>query len=294
MRTRGWEALDSIVLADEFRVQVRCVQGVPAFLRGQLRGAFRTSLARLREAYGHQDEPNKVRSWKLFRLTSRMLLWRSHARSPSREELEKRLERFHNQEWLTLIREAREAGSADRRPRRRRISEAEELELRALRAEKAVRRAEVSTGRQALCSAAVVSGNAETLRKLRDPERRPAWSPLPAEALAFTPPTPTRFRRGALREQRAERAARCRRRSGRRHQRAPEDSLGRRGGHGPLGLRGAKARRRRCARRDRRRSTAGGLDSARQGRRPRQRDRGWRHFPQRRRTHVGPAARGGL
>ena len=195
VRTRGWEALDSIVLADEFRVQVRCVQGVPAFLRGQLRGAFRTSLARLREAYGHQDEPNKVRSWKLFRLTSRMLLWRSHARSPSREELEKRLERFHNQEWLTLIREAREAGSADRRPRRRRISEAEELELRALRAEKAVRRAEVSTGRQALCSAALAPGNAETLRELRDPERRPPCStrPLPAEALAFTPPRPPAF-----------------------------------------------------------------------------------------------------
>ena len=136
----------------------------------------------------------------------------------------------------------------------------------------------------------------------RDPPRAPRprapppvlHAPPASRGTGLHPPTPTRFRRGALREQRAERAARCRRRSGRRHQRAPEDSLGRRGGHGPLGLRGATARRRRCARRDRRRSTAGGLDSARQGRRPRQRDRGWRHFPQRRRTHVGPAARGGF
>ena len=115
--TRGWEPLDSLDLAAEYRVHVRCLQGVPAFLRGQLRGAYRTSLTRLREAYGNNDDPNKARAWKLFRLTSRMLLWRTDARSPSAEELERRLARFHNQEWVALIREAREAGSESRRLR---------------------------------------------------------------------------------------------------------------------------------------------------------------------------------
>ena len=126
--SRGWTALDSIDLVEECRVRVRCLQGVPAFLRGQFRTAMHFSLARLKQIYEHGDEIGKIRAWKLFRLTSRMLLWRSQARSLSHEELVKRMERFQNQEWAGLIRDARTSGSVDKRPRRQHVSSEEELE----------------------------------------------------------------------------------------------------------------------------------------------------------------------
>ena len=143
---RGWAPLDTLNLADEFRVRVRCLQAVPGFLRGPLRTAYATSLGKLRGAFELGDEQYQTRCWVLFRLTSRMLLWRSQARGPTRKELEERVRRFQNEEWLALAREARAAGSTARRSQRQ-LTEAEELERRARRAETCVRRGEVSRGR---------------------------------------------------------------------------------------------------------------------------------------------------
>ena len=39
---RGWEAMDGVDLQAEFRCWVRCLQGVPSFLRGQFRTALVT------------------------------------------------------------------------------------------------------------------------------------------------------------------------------------------------------------------------------------------------------------
>ena len=70
----GWSALDAVDLKDEYLIRVRCLQAVPAFLHGPLRMAFVTSLTKLREGQERQDELGQERAWKLFRLTSRMLL----------------------------------------------------------------------------------------------------------------------------------------------------------------------------------------------------------------------------
>ena len=71
---RGWEALDMVDLQAEFRCRVRCLQAVPSFLREQFRMALVTSFEAMRAAYHRGDHAQKCRSWKLFRLTSRMLL----------------------------------------------------------------------------------------------------------------------------------------------------------------------------------------------------------------------------
>eukprot|EP00969_Alexandrium_andersonii_P043302 1898643-Alexandrium_andersonii.AAC.1 len=60
----------------------------------------------------------QVLARKLFRLMSRMCLWRNHANAPSRKELEARVKRFQHEQWLPLIHEARAAGSVKRRPPR--------------------------------------------------------------------------------------------------------------------------------------------------------------------------------
>ena len=94
---RGWEAMDGVDLQAEFRCRVRCLQGVPSFLRGQFRSALVTSLEAMRSAYGSGDYVLKCRSWKVFRLTSRMLLWRHQHRGPSKAELERRMGAFQQE-----------------------------------------------------------------------------------------------------------------------------------------------------------------------------------------------------
>ena len=70
---RGWEVMDMVDLHAEFRCRVRCLQAVPSFLRKQFRMALVTSLEAVRAAYHRGDHAHKCRSWKLFRLTSRMI-----------------------------------------------------------------------------------------------------------------------------------------------------------------------------------------------------------------------------
>ena len=69
--------MDGVDLQAEFRCRVRCLQGVPSFLRGQFRSALFTSLEAMRTAYQSSDNVLKCRNWEVFRLTSRMLLWRN-------------------------------------------------------------------------------------------------------------------------------------------------------------------------------------------------------------------------
>ena len=185
---RGWEAMDTIDLQAEFRCRVRCLQGVPSFLRGQFRSALVTSLEAMRTVYQVGDFVSKCRSWKVFRLTSRMLLWRHQQRGPSKAELERRMELFNQQDWVLLLEEARNSATRLRRQRAQ-MSEEEDLVRRARQAEKFVHQGEVSRARQVLCSQAKAPGTSATLNELRDPERRPSRlsEAIPIEISRFWP-----------------------------------------------------------------------------------------------------------
>ena len=178
----------TVDLQAEFRCRVRCLQAVPSFLRGQFRMALVTSLEAMRAAYHSGDHTKKCRSWKLFRLTSRMLLWRQKQRGPTKAELERRVDLFHRQEWTLLLDEARHSSSS----LRRKISPLtieEEGVRRARRAEILVHQGEVSRARQVLCSQAKAPGNQATLNELRDPERRPPQlsEAIPPEVSGYCP-----------------------------------------------------------------------------------------------------------
>ena len=148
---RGWEAMDMVDVQAEFRCRV-VVQALPSFLREQFRMALVTSLEAMRAAYHTGDHAQKCRSWKLFRLTSRMILWRQQC-GPIKAELERRVDLFHRQEWILLLEEARHRSSGLRRKTTQLTAEEEE-----------VRRA-----RRKDCA----QGEVSTLNELRDPERRP-------------------------------------------------------------------------------------------------------------------------
>ena len=163
---KGWEAMDGVDLQAEFRCRVRCLQGVPSFLRGQFRSALVTSLEAMRTAYESGDCVLKCRSWKVFRLTSRMLLWRQKQRGPSKAELERRMEFFNKTDWRCCWRRRGAAPGPRRKPA--------QLTGRVRQAEKFVHQGEVSRARQVLCSQARAPGTSAILNKLRDLERRPS------------------------------------------------------------------------------------------------------------------------
>ena len=108
-----------------------------------------SSLEAMRSACNTGDHAQKCR-WKVFRLTSRMILWRKHQRGPTKVELERRMDLFHKQEWVLLSEEARQCATG---LRRKPTSPEEELVCRGRQAEKLVQ-GEVSRARQALCSQA--------------------------------------------------------------------------------------------------------------------------------------------
>ena len=134
------------------------------------------------------DHAQKCRSWKVSRLTSRMILWRKHQRGPTKAELERRMDFFHKQEWVLLLEEARQCATGLRR-KPNPLTPEEELVRRGRQAEKLVHHGEVSRARQALCCQARGPGTVATLNELRDPVRRPAQlsEAIPVEVSRYWP-----------------------------------------------------------------------------------------------------------
>ena len=89
--------------------------------------ALVTNLEAMRAAYRTGDHAQKCRNWKLFRLSSRMILWRQEQRGPTKAELARRVDIFHRQEWLLLLDEARHSSSGLRRKTTRLTIEEEEV-----------------------------------------------------------------------------------------------------------------------------------------------------------------------
>ena len=154
-------------LAQELKLRVPTLHGVPRRLQGDLLGAFRHALQHLEMAAEVNDELGQTRAWKLFMLIPRMLLSHTGTRgNESRRTLEERMARFRAGEWLQLLQENRSTpGVKGRRPR---TSNAEDVSKEQLEeACSRVRLGEVTYARQALTSAPLAPGNDETLRLLR-------------------------------------------------------------------------------------------------------------------------------
>ena len=144
---------------------------MPFFLRAGIREAYTLALTRIRDT--RQASANeRVQAWKLFVLTSRMLLYKPSTKGKEGKEiLLDRLKRFFRGDWISLLNEARQNHSN----RERSVSPSEE-EVQMQRRESAfynVQRGELSKARRILTAAALAPGTSETLGQLTDPARRP-------------------------------------------------------------------------------------------------------------------------
>ena len=87
--------MDAVDLQEVFAHRPFVLKGVPAFLRGPLRSAYRVALDEVRRAKQVGDEIRRERAWKVFLLVSRMLLYREASeRRILKEEFAERFERF--------------------------------------------------------------------------------------------------------------------------------------------------------------------------------------------------------
>eukprot|EP00439_Symbiodinium_sp_Y106_P022311 s10200_g2.t1 len=150
------------------------MQGVPAFLRPDIRQAYTFSLRALRDAHSRAGEAQQTRAWKLFLLVPRLLLFRVRVTgSTGREALLQRVRDFLAGRWTALLAAARDA--ADQLgPAPTAHADDDAASLRRREAACAhVRRGEVSRGRTVLTAAALAPGTEDTFAALSDPARRP-------------------------------------------------------------------------------------------------------------------------
>ena len=69
----AWQIFDDINLQEEFGYRLPTMQEIPFFMRTGLREAYTVALARIRDTR-QGSELERSQAWKLFILTSRMLL----------------------------------------------------------------------------------------------------------------------------------------------------------------------------------------------------------------------------
>ena len=189
-RAEAWAGLEAVDLARVFKTRARVIQGVPRSFRGRLRECFLLPLRALEEAYGEGgDEERRSRAWKLFLLTSRMLLHKADGeQSIEKTIFADRADRFLRGDWLSLLADAGAACMGGGQGRTE-VGALEEEQRTYERACAFVRLGEASRGRAVLTSSALAPGSAATLAELRDPERRPQRQrqALPEEVVSFHP-----------------------------------------------------------------------------------------------------------
>lgn len=144
------------------------LQTVPPRIRGAYRAALRQALTLLINRPSPQAE---TQGWKLFFLTSRMLLFRSPGQSTvPNPELNRRVEMFQRGEWLLLLQQAADSAAS---PHPRASRGTTSLEARADRATALAHLGELSAATQALTAEPLAPGTANTLAELRDLALRP-------------------------------------------------------------------------------------------------------------------------
>jgi len=121
------------------------------------------------------------RAWKLFLLVPRLVLTRPRETGAfGRAALLQRIQAFEAGHWRELLKAAQPL-------ERRSPRSTTDVERMRERACAQVRRGELSRARQTLTSAPLAPGNADTLRLLSDPDKRPPHprQPIPDDILQF-------------------------------------------------------------------------------------------------------------
>ena len=183
----SWTFLDEVDLATEFATPVPTLQSAPRFVAAGVRAAFSFAL-RAVATPAPAAGATRERAWKLFLLVPRLLLCRPPASgSVGKAALLRRVTDFQAGRWSQLLHAARAVAPA--RAPAGQLSEGARSERARARACAQVQRGELSRARQTLTSAPLAPGNAETLRALSDPARRPPQprDPIPAEVASFVP-----------------------------------------------------------------------------------------------------------
>ena len=189
--TTGFESLDTVDLAEIWKVRAILMKSVPKFLHGVYRFAMRQALDAVKKGHEDRNEMMQIRGWKLFFLVPRLLLFRPRRGGGSvpKKQLEDRVALFQNGEWDVLLEKSLNSSMDGATGRVRRRRNGDSVEKRARRALHMVQLGELSAGRQALEGASLAPGDKKTLEALKDPDRRPALprNSVPDDISQFAP-----------------------------------------------------------------------------------------------------------
>ena len=95
----GFESLDTVDLAEIWKVRAILMKSVPKFLHGAYRFAMRQALDAVKKGHEERNEMMQIKGWKLFFLVPRLLLFRPRrGGSVPKKQLEDRVALFQNGE----------------------------------------------------------------------------------------------------------------------------------------------------------------------------------------------------
>ena len=187
-RASSWEFISQVDLETVLREPVRTIREPPRWFRGSLRQAYSMAL-RIR---GNRP----AASWKLFILTSRMLLGPTEERgNADKQVFLDRMRRFQRGDWQSLLEEARLRDVW----KEHHIGNEEEERAKVLRqAERKVRLREASRARTLLSPSGLAPGNADTLTKLQSRVQNDGVPDIPPEIRHHRPNSVIKVDRSVL------------------------------------------------------------------------------------------------
>ena len=169
------EAMHDVDLAAELRKRVYTLQSPPGRVRGALKNAMAAGLADV------QRDPGASDGWKLFLLAPRMLLHRRRGETRiQHDELDRRVALLAAGQCCSLLESATAAAADEPHPNSRGHASANnDSQRRAERAAALAHLGEFSATSAALTASPMAPATRDTLRALRDPDRRPPQRQVP-------------------------------------------------------------------------------------------------------------------
>ena len=159
----GWRHLDGLDLCNEFHIRCDTFKSVPQCIRGPFKRIQTQTLAHLSYVYRCHPEPIHLeRTWKLFLLLPRLLLFKSsRGGEAGARNLQQRIAQFDAGEWDQLLAASK---SVTYKTKSQFMDE-----VRVQIAEYLAEQGELSHAARSLASAGIAPGTQATFDELTDP-----------------------------------------------------------------------------------------------------------------------------
>ena len=188
---RSGSVWDGINLEEEMRINVPTLEYIPKVIRGPYLQLYGQAITTLEEHYSRrQPDPQGLeRKWKEFILLPRLLLHGAkHSGNARKAEFRRRIDKYRNGQIGQLLSQAHAIKPRRRATTHHQTTTAAQVDRQLWeRVGKFIESGQISRAAKILHSSGMAPRNADTLRQLQDPDKRPPaqLEPLPPSVTGY-------------------------------------------------------------------------------------------------------------